>query len=71
MRVPRCKFPKRARPVPCCPKFPDPFPRGVRTGAGITVALGNSHEDNWEWHMYDTVEGFRLYQVTRDAIEYM
>ena len=35
------------------------FPtRSHRIGAGrITVALGNSHEDNWEWHMYDTVKG--------------
>ena len=29
----------------------------VSAQGGITVALGNSHEDNWEWHMYDTVKG--------------
>ncbi len=28
----------------------------VSAQGGITVALGNSHEDNWEWHMYDTVK---------------
>lgn len=29
----------------------------VSAQGGITVALGNTHEDNWEWHMYDTVKG--------------
>ncbi|PJF69026.1 hypothetical protein CVD22_00035, partial [Escherichia coli] len=24
----------------------------VSAQGGITVALGNTHEDNWEWHMY-------------------
>ncbi len=28
----------------------------VSAQGGITVALGNTHEDNWEWHMYDTVK---------------
>ena len=37
---------------------------------GITVALGNSHQDNWEWHMYDTVKGSD-YIGDQDAIEYM
>ena len=42
----------------------------VSAQGGITVALGNSHEDNWEWHMYDTVKGSD-YIGDRDAIEYM
>ncbi|KYE80226.1 hypothetical protein AF384_24195, partial [Salmonella enterica subsp. enterica serovar Typhimurium] len=29
----------------------------VSAQVGITVALGNTHEDNWECHMYDTVKG--------------
>ena len=29
----------------------------VSAQGGITVALGNNHDDNWEWHMYDTVKG--------------
>ena len=29
----------------------------VSAQGGITVALGNSHKDNWQWHMYDTVKG--------------
>ncbi len=43
--------------------LPDPFPYRFAQG-GITVALGNTHEDNWEWHMYDTVKGSD-YIVTR------
>lgn len=42
----------------------------VSAQGGITVALGNTHEDNWEWHMYDTVKGSD-YIGDRDAIEYM
>lgn len=29
----------------------------VSAQGGITVALGNSHKDDWQWHMYDTVKG--------------
>jgi succinate dehydrogenase / fumarate reductase flavoprotein subunit len=42
----------------------------VSAQGGITVALGNTHEDNWEWHMYDTVKGSD-YIGDQDAIEYM
>jgi succinate dehydrogenase / fumarate reductase flavoprotein subunit len=42
----------------------------VSAQGGITVALGNAHEDNWEWHMYDTVKGSD-YIGDQDAIEYM
>ncbi len=42
----------------------------VSAQGGITVALGNSHDDNWEWHMYDTVKGSD-YIGDQDAIEYM
>ncbi|GAA4901347.1 succinate dehydrogenase flavoprotein subunit [Ferrimonas pelagia] len=42
----------------------------VSAQGGITVALGNSHPDNWEWHMYDTVKGSD-YIGDQDAIEYM
>eukprot|EP00095_Tigriopus_kingsejongensis_P000881 maker-scaffold709_size108516-snap-gene-0.18 protein:Tk00881 transcript:maker-scaffold709_size108516-snap-gene-0.18-mRNA-1 annotation:"succinate dehydrogenase flavoprotein subunit" len=42
----------------------------VSAQGGITVALGNSHEDNWEWHMYDTVKGSD-YIGDQNAIEYM
>lgn len=42
----------------------------VSAQGGITVALGNSHPDNWEWHMFDTVKGSD-YIGDQDAIEYM
>ncbi len=37
---------------------------------GITVALGNMHEDDWRWHMYDTVKGSD-YIGDQDCIEYL
>lgn len=42
----------------------------VSAQGGITVALGNVHPDNWQWHMYDTVKGSD-YIGDQDAIEYM
>ena len=42
----------------------------VSAQGGITCALGNSHDDNWKWHMYDTVKGSD-YIGDQDAIEYM
>lgn len=42
----------------------------VSAQGGITVALGNAHDDNWEWHMYDTVKGSD-YIGDQEAIEYM
>jgi succinate dehydrogenase / fumarate reductase flavoprotein subunit len=42
----------------------------VSAQGGITVALGNAPDDNWEFHMYDTVKGSD-YIGDQDAIEYM
>lgn len=42
----------------------------VSAQGGITVSLGNSDEDDWRWHMYDTVKGAD-YIGDQDAIEYM
>ncbi|AGH80948.1 succinate dehydrogenase flavoprotein subunit [Psychromonas sp. CNPT3] len=42
----------------------------VSAQGGITVALGNAHEDDWQWHMYDTVKGSD-YIGDQDAIEFM
>ncbi|MDP3704716.1 MAG: succinate dehydrogenase flavoprotein subunit [Legionellaceae bacterium] len=42
----------------------------VSAQGGITVALGNSDEDDWRWHMYDTVKGAD-YIGDQDAIEYL
>jgi succinate dehydrogenase / fumarate reductase flavoprotein subunit len=42
----------------------------VAAQGGIAAPLGNSTEDNWHWHMYDTVKGSD-YLGDQDAIEYM
>lgn len=42
----------------------------VSAQGGITVSLGNMHEDNWQWHMFDTVKGSD-YLGDQDCIEYM
>ncbi len=42
----------------------------VSAQGGITAALGNVDEDNWHWHMFDTVKGSD-YLADQDCIEYM
>jgi succinate dehydrogenase / fumarate reductase flavoprotein subunit len=42
----------------------------VSAQGGITVALGNAHEDHWEQHMYDTVKGSDFIG-DQEAIEFM
>jgi len=42
----------------------------VSAQGGINAALGNSGEDDWRWHMYDTVMGSD-FLGDQDAIEYM
>jgi succinate dehydrogenase / fumarate reductase flavoprotein subunit len=42
----------------------------VSAQGGITCALGNAHDDQWQWHMYDTVKGSD-YLGDQDCIEYM
>lgn len=42
----------------------------VSAQGGITCAIGNMHEDDWRWHMYDTVKGSD-YIGDQDCIEYM
>jgi succinate dehydrogenase / fumarate reductase flavoprotein subunit len=42
----------------------------VAAHGGIAAPLANSTEDNWHWHMYDTVKGSD-YLGDQDAIEYM
>ena len=42
----------------------------VAAQGGIAAPLANSSEDNWHWHMYDTVKGSD-YLGDQDAIEYM
>ena len=42
----------------------------VAAQGGISAALGNMGEDDWRWHMYDTVKGSD-WLGDQDAIEYM
>ncbi len=42
----------------------------VAAQGGISAALGNITEDDWRWHMYDTVKGSD-WLGDQDAIEYM
>jgi len=42
----------------------------VAAQGGMSAALGNMGEDNWRWHMYDTIKGSD-WLGDQDAIEYM
>ena len=42
----------------------------VAAQGGVAASLGNSTEDNWHWHMYDTVNGSD-WLGDQDAIEFM
>ncbi len=49
------------------------YPTRSHTGAaqgGMSAALGNVEEDNWEWHTFDTIKGGD-YLVDQDAAEIM
>ena len=42
----------------------------VAAQGGMSAALGNMGDDDWRWHMYDTVKGSD-WLGDQDAIEYM
>lgn len=42
----------------------------ISAQGGISASLGNHEEDNWHWHMYDTVKGSD-YLCDQDAAEYL
>ncbi|MBK1725946.1 succinate dehydrogenase flavoprotein subunit [Halorhodospira neutriphila] len=42
----------------------------VAAQGGVSAALGNMGEDDWRWHMYDTIKGSD-WLGDQDAIEYM
>ncbi len=47
------------------------YPTRSHTGAaqgGVAAALGNQEEDNWKWHMFDTIKGGD-YLTDQDAAE--
>src|ERR1700756_1364482 len=54
----------------CVSKVFPPRSHTVSAQGGIGAALGNMGEDDWRWHMYDTVKGAD-WLGDQDAIEYM
>ncbi|MBI4194852.1 MAG: succinate dehydrogenase flavoprotein subunit [Betaproteobacteria bacterium] len=42
----------------------------VAAQGGVSASLGNDEQDNWHWHMFDTVKGSD-YLGDQDAIEFM
>src|SRR5450755_2768791 len=42
----------------------------VAAQGGISASLGNMSQDDWRWHMYDTVKGSD-WLGDQDAIEYL
>ncbi|NLA51855.1 MAG: succinate dehydrogenase flavoprotein subunit [Alcaligenaceae bacterium] len=42
----------------------------VAAQGGVSASLGNMSEDNWQWHMYDTVKGSD-WLGDQDAIEFL
>src|SRR5919204_4375106 len=58
---------KRARTAVLTKLYPTRSHTGAAQG-GMCAALANVEEDNWEWHMFDTVKGGD-YIVDQDAAE--
>ena len=63
----RARRPEGGRALPRCSPTRS---HTVAAQGGIAAPLANSTEDNWHWHMYDTVKGSD-YLGDQDAIEYM
>ncbi len=56
--------------VACVTKLFPTRSHTVAAQGGISASLGNMGEDNWRWHMYDTVKGSD-WLGDQDAIEFM
>ena len=56
--------------VACVTKLFPTRSHTVAAQGGINAALGNMSEDDWRWHMYDTVKGSD-WLGDQDAIHYM
>ena len=54
----------------CITKVFPPRSHTFAAQGGISAALGNMSEDDWRWHMYDTVKGSD-WLGDQDAIEFM
>ncbi len=56
--------------VACISKVPPTRSHTVAAQGGINAALGNRVEDNWQWHMYDTIRGSD-WLADQDAVAFM
>jgi len=61
---------QRGLKVACITKVFPTRSHTVAAQGGISAALGNMSEDDWRWHMYDTVKGSD-WLGDQDAIEYL
>src|SRR5206468_11497332 len=61
---------QRGLKVACLSKVFPTRSHTVAAQGGISAALGNMSEDDWRWHMYDTVKGSD-WLGDQDAIEYL
>ena len=61
---------KHGLKVACITKVFPTRSHTVAAQGGISAAIGNMGEDDWRWHMYDTVKGSD-WLGDQDAIEYL
>ena len=61
---------QRGLKVACITKVFPTRSHTVAAQGGISAALGNMSEDDWRWHMYDTVKGSD-WLGDQDAIEFL
>ena len=68
--APRSSLPRADLKVAVLSKVFPTRSHTVAAQGGVAASLGNVDEDNWHWHMYDTVKGSD-YLGDQDAIEFM
>ena len=68
--APRSAWSRPSLKVACITKVYPTRSHTVAAQGGINAALGNMNEDDWRFHMYDTVKGSD-WLGDQDAIEYM
>ena len=68
--APRWNAPPRGLKTACITKVFPTRSHTVAAQGGVAAALGNMGEDDWRWHMYDTVKGSD-WLGDQDAIEYL
>ena len=68
--APRWNAPRSGLKTACITKVFPTRSHTVAAQGGVAAALGNMGEDDWRWHMYDTVKGSD-WLGDQDAIEYL